>query len=85
MDCLGFVEGMACPHYQEEKDRRPSVHEMLKKGTCMPGYAIDGGAAVHIVNGKYHKSLQFYPDSHVYQVSYKDNMVEEQKMKMVEL
>ena len=31
MDCLGFVEGMACPHYQEEKDRRPSVHEMLKK------------------------------------------------------
>ena len=36
MDCLGFVEGMACPHYQEEKDRRPSVHEMLKKGTCMP-------------------------------------------------
>ena len=85
MDCLGFVKGMACPHYQEEKDRRPSVHEMLKKGTCMPGYAIDGGAAVHIVNGKYHKSLQFYPDSHVYQVSYKDNMVEEQKMKMVEL
>ena len=85
MDCLGFVEGMACPHYQEEKDRRPSVHEMLKKGTCMPGYAIDGGAAVHIVNGKYHKSLQFYPDSHVYQVSYKNNIVEEQKMKMVEL
>jgi len=85
MDCLGFVEGMACPHYQEEKDRRPSVHEMLKKGTCMPGYAIDGGAAVHIVDGKYHKSLQFYPDSHVYQVSYKDNIVEEQKMKAVEL
>ena len=85
MDCLGFVEGMACPHYQEEKDRRPSVHEMLKRGACMPGYAIDGGAAVHIVNGKYHKSLQFYPDSHVYQVSYKDNIVEEQKMKMIEL
>ena len=85
MDCLGFVEGMACPHYQEEKDRRPSVHEMLIKGTCMPGYAIDGGAAVHIVNGKYHKSLQFFPDSHVYQVSYKDNIVEEQKMKAVEL
>ena len=39
MDCLGFVEGMACPHYQEEKDRRPSVHEMLKKGTCMPRHA----------------------------------------------
>ena len=41
MDCLGFVEGMACPHYQEEKDRRPSVHEMLKKGTCMPDLAYN--------------------------------------------
>ena len=51
----------------------------------MPGYAIDGGAAVHMVNGKYHKSLQFYPDSYVYQVSYKNNIVEEQKMNMIEL
>ena len=43
MECLGFLSGMACPHYQEEKDRRPSVHEMLKKEIAMPGYAIDGG------------------------------------------
>ena len=85
MDCLGFLEGMACPHYQEEKDRRPSVHKMLKKGNCMSGYAIDGGAAIHFKNGKYHKSLQFYLDSYVYQVSCKDNIVEEKKMKMVEL
>ena len=85
MNSLGFIDGMACPHYQEEKDRRPSVHAMLKKGHCLPGYAIDGGAAVHFIGSKYHKSLQFYPDSHVYQVSYKDNIVEELKMKMVEL
>lgn len=80
MDCLGFVNGMACPHYQEEKDRRPSVHQLLKNGKSKSGYAIDGGAAVHFKNGKYFKSLQFYPDSFVYKVSCSDDIVQEKKL-----
>ena len=82
MECLGFLKGMACPHYQEEKDRRPSVHEMLKKGNAVPGYAIDGGAAVHFRNGEYYRSLQFYPRSNVYKVSFMDKEIEEKKMDM---
>ena len=82
MECLGFLKGMACPHYQEEKDRRPSVHEMLKKGNAVPGYAIDGGAAVHFRNGEYYRSLQFYPRSNVYKVSFVDKEIEENKMDM---
>ena len=76
---------MACPHYQEEKDRRPSVHGMLKKGSSMPGYAIDGGAAVHFKNGKYYRSLQFYPDSNVYHVSCDNQTINENKMEMIKL
>ena len=77
---------MACPHYQEEKDRRPSVHEMLKKGTAMPGYAIDGGAAIHFKNGKYYRSLQFYPESNVYHVCYNnDETVKENLMEMTQI
>lgn len=83
MDCLGFLKGMACPHYQEEDDRRPSVHKMLKNKSSMPGYAIDGGAAVHFKNGNYHKSLQFYPNSNVYYVSLKREQVVEEKMQMI--
>ena len=82
MDCLGFVGGMACPHYQEEKDRRPTVHKMLKQGNCMPGYAIDGGAAIHFKNGDYHASIQFYPVSRVYHVSVVDGNINEEKMEM---
>ena len=82
MECLGFLAGMACPHYQEEKDRRPSVHEMLKKGTAMSGYAIDGGAAIHFKNGKYYRSLQFYPESNVYHVSFNEGSVKEDLMDM---
>tara|TARA_Y100000815_G_scaffold77251_1_gene66260 strand:- start:14 stop:712 length:699 start_codon:yes stop_codon:yes gene_type:complete len=79
MDCLGFLPEMACPHYQEEKDRRPDVHKMLKQGKCGPGWAIDGGAAIHFKNGKYYKSIQFYSDSYVHYVSIKNGVVTEDK------
>ena len=82
MDCLGFLPEMACPHYQEEKDRRPDVHKMLKQGKCGPGWAIDGGAAIHFKNGKYYKSIQFYSDSYVHYVSIKNGVVKEDKKDM---
>jgi aminopeptidase N len=82
MNCLGFLPGMACPHYQEEKDRRPSVHDMLKNEKCKPGWAIDGGAAVHFKNGEYFRSLQFYPDSFAYHVSSKSGNIIEDRQSM---
>ncbi|MBT4827606.1 MAG: peptidase E [Candidatus Marinimicrobia bacterium] len=82
MDCLGFLPEMACPHYQEEKDRKPDVHKMLKQGKCGPGWAIDGGAAIHFKNGKYYKSIQFYSDSYVHYVSIKNGVVTEDKKEM---
>ena len=82
MDCLGFLPEMACPHYQEEMDRKPDVHKMLKQGKCGPGWAIDDGAAIHFKNGKYYKSIQFYSDSYVHYVSIKNGVVNEDKKKM---
>ena len=50
---------MSCPHYQEESERRPSLHEILNKSALMFCWAIDGGAAIHFKGGKYIKSLSF--------------------------
>jgi aminopeptidase N len=85
LDCLGFIDGMACPHYQEEVDRRPSLHKMLESGKAIPGYAIDGGAAVHFKNGNYFKSLQFYPKSNVYSISCNEGKVVEEKKEIIQL
>ena len=30
IDCLGIVKGTACPHYDEEKERKPFVNEVIK-------------------------------------------------------
>ena len=85
MQCLGFIDGMCCPHYQEEKERRPSVHKMMKDDKIMSGWSIDGGAAVHFKNGNYYKSLRFYENSNVYHVSKSDKEVIEEKQVMTQL
>ena len=85
MGCLGFLPGMCCPHYQEELDRRPSVHEFIKKEESIPGYAVDGGAAVHFKEGDYFASLQFYPDSFVHYISCSNGDVVEEKKEMIQL
>ena len=30
IDCLGIIEGIACPHFDEEKERKPFVENLLK-------------------------------------------------------
>ena len=77
LDCLGFIKGMACPHYQEESDRRPDLHKFLLDEKAISGHAIDGGAAAHFINGNFYKGVQFYPDSYVYEVTKKGKKVEE--------
>ena len=85
IQCLGFIDGMCCPHYQEEKERRPSVHKMMKNDKLMSGWSIDGGAAVHFKNGNYYKSFRFYENSSVYYVSKYDKKVIEEKQAMIQL
>src|SRR6059036_4117552 len=47
-DGLGFLPGSACPHYDGEKDRRPTYHRLVHAG-FPAGYAADDGAALHFV------------------------------------
>ena len=68
MDCLGFVKGNNCPHYDGEKNRRPTVHEFIKTNKINSCYASDDGAAIHFKNGKIYKSISFYKDAKSYLV-----------------
>jgi peptidase E len=48
MDCLGFLAGSACPHYDGEKQRRPRYRDLVDNG-FPEGIAADDGVAVHYV------------------------------------
>ena len=47
LDCLGFLPGSCCPHYDGEADRRPFYHQLLLDNKIGPGIAIDDGVGVH--------------------------------------
>jgi dipeptidase E len=46
MECLGFLPGSACPHYDGEERRRP-VYTELVAGGLEPGIAADDDVGVH--------------------------------------
>ncbi len=57
MDCLGFLKGSCCPHYDGEPERRPAYLKFVKEGQAIPGIALCDGAAAHFVDGKLHKVI----------------------------
>jgi dipeptidase E len=48
MDCLGFLPGSACPHYDGEERRRPVYTQLVADGLA-PGIAADDDVGVHFV------------------------------------
>jgi peptidase E len=45
-DGLGLLPGSCCPHYDEEKQRRPAFHAFVESGELGDGWAADDGAAL---------------------------------------
>ncbi len=48
MDCLGFLPGSACPHYDGEERRRPVYTRLVADGFAA-GIAADDAVGVHYV------------------------------------
>lgn len=69
MNCLGFVRGTCCPHYDEEKERIPFVKKMLEKSFIDHCIAIEGNCALHIENEKKFTSISFEDGKKAYFVS----------------
>jgi len=59
INCLGFVNGIACPHYDEEEEREPFVKEIIKINRINSCICIEGNCALHIKNDYAYKSINF--------------------------
>ena len=51
MDCLGFLGGSFCPHWDDEELRRPRYHGLIRDGMAA-GYAADAGVGLHFVGSE---------------------------------
>ena len=68
IDCMGFLKGSCCPHFDSEADRRPVYHKFLQQGQILPGYALDDGAAIHFVGDDVHRVVTSRPQARAYRV-----------------
>ena len=50
--CLGWLPNACCPHYDGEKDRRPTTQDLVARGLLPETLALDDGAAAHFAGGK---------------------------------
>jgi peptidase E len=57
LDCLGFLPGSCCPHYDGEVQRRPSYHRLLAANEISAGVAIEDWTGVHFVGTQVHKVI----------------------------
>ena len=85
IDCLGILPGSCCPHYDSEKDRRPSVHKFIEQENIKSVYAIEDGAAIHFVDDAPYKNISFFKDSKVFFVDKQNSIIQEKPQKMVSI
>jgi len=69
IDCLGFIKGSCCPHYDGEAEREPYVTAALKDNILQPGVALQDDTAVHYVDGVLHTAIKTKDEKVAYAVS----------------
>jgi aminopeptidase N len=72
IDCLGLVEGIACPHFDEEKEREPYVNDVINRDIIKSCICIEGNCALHIKNNIEYFSIDFGNGRKCFRV-YKEN------------
>jgi len=68
LDCLGFLPGSACPHYDGEERRRPRYRELIDGG-FPEGVAADDGVGIHYVGTKIAELVTCRPGAAAYRVT----------------
>jgi len=77
LNCLGFLQGSHCPHYDGEANRRPVYHQLVAEGLLPDGYAADDGVGLHFTNETLAKIVSSRPHAKAYRVEQRDESVQE--------
>jgi len=68
LDCLGFLPGSACPHYDGEERRRPVYTRLVREGLA-PGIAADDAVGLHFVGRELREVLTSRDGATAYRVT----------------
>ena len=80
LNCLGFLPGSNCPHYDSEALRRPTYHQLILNEEIADGLATEDGVALHFIETKLHQVVSSRPSATAYAVSKSGNQISENKI-----
>ena len=85
MNCLGFVTGVCCPHYDEEPARRPFVKKALSENLIDHCLGVEGNCALHLKDDIPFRAINFGNNKNAYITSLKDGKVSEDVFERIDL
>ena len=68
VQCLGFLPGSHCPHYDAEPGRRPLYQKLVESGQMKPGYACDNDAGIYFEGTDVKRVVHTRAEARVYYV-----------------
>ena len=74
LDCLGFVKGIACPHFDEEEEREPYVTDLINRNLINSCICIEGYSALHI-NKNGFKTINFGDNKKCFKIFKENNKI----------
>lgn len=78
IQCLGFLKGSSCPHYDGDEKRRPAYHNLIENKKLQAGIAADDGVAVHYRGQEIFSIVSSREHAKAYYVHKQDQLVEEE-------
>jgi len=73
INCLGIIDGIACPHFDEEKEREPYVNDLIVRKIIKSCICIEGNCALHIKNDFEYSSIDFGNGKNCFRVTKEKN------------
>jgi peptidase E len=81
LDCLGFLPGSCCPHFDGEKGRKEVFHRLIQQGDLKPGIAIDEQVGAHYIGDKLHRVVTTDKKARAYLVSLGKKKIEQKALR----
>ena len=75
INCLGFLKGVACPHFDEEEEREPYVNKLLTEAKIKSCICIEGYSALHVRGENDFKTINFGTNKKSYELFYENNKI----------
>lgn len=68
LQCLGFIRGSNCPHYDSEPNRRLAFQQCVQAGDLLEGYGCDDDIGLHFVEESLTKVVSARVEACAYRV-----------------